>query len=103
MELLATILLIAIITSITMYIAIDVIGKAKEKTYITAQNNIVANTNNYLLERGNDFSFIETLDKSIEYQCIKVKNLVDMGYLDTNIEESKVVDNKNVSKDDYIY
>ncbi len=101
-ELLATILVLAIVVSITMYVAINVINSAKQKTYEVTKVNITDNANNYLLENSDRLFFIPATDK-VEYQCVTVKNLIELDYLDSGVTKSKVAENQTVNENDYIY
>ena len=94
-ELLATILVLSIVVSITMYIAINTVNKAKQKTYQITIANITNNADNYLTENSNRLFFVP--DGSYEYQCITVNNLIELGYLDSEVLNSKVDENKTVS------
>ena len=103
-ELLATIVIIAIILSITGYLIVNVIGKTKETSYEVTLNEIASNASSYLKERGTELYFITVPGKTdTEYQCLTVQNLIDGGYLKDTIEESKVKDDETVNKANYIY
>ena len=80
-ELLATIAILAIVVSITLYVSLSAIEKSREKSYKVTINNIEKEAANYLLENSDRLFFIsDTKDLSAEYQCITVQNLIDMGY-----------------------
>ena len=103
-ELLATIAILAIVISITLYVSLSAIEKAKEKSYKVTINNIEKEAANYLLENSDRLFFIsDTKDLSAEYQCITVQNLIDMGYFDEDITESKIAKNINVNTNMYVY
>ncbi len=103
-ELLATITILSIIISIVIYVAISVVGKSKDKSYNVTINNIETSANQYLLENSKELFFVAlATNNDLEYQCIQVRNLVDMGYFDNNIVDSLVSDDDTVSLDDYIY
>ena len=97
-ELLATILVLAIVVSITMYIAINAINSAKRKTYEVTANEIAVNANNYLLENKDRLFFVSAGD--YEYQCVSVNNLIELGYLNSDVFKSKVAEDKTVSCED---
>ena len=101
-ELLATIAVLAIVISITMYIAINAIKRAKENTYQVTLNNVVDNTNSYLLE-DKDLFFMPSADGTYEYQCVTVQNLIDKGYLRNDVTKSKVAEDRLVLTTDNIY
>ena len=100
-ELLATIVILALVVSMTMYIAINVIGSSKQKTYQVTINNVTQMSGNYIMENSNRLSFVKEGD--IEYQCIKVKDLIDLGYLDESVVDSQVAEGRNVRLEDSIY
>ena len=98
-ELLATLAVLSIVVSITLYIMLDVVGSAREKGYQTTIANIEKNASTYVLE--NKLSFL-TIGNT-EYQCITVKDLIEVGYLKQNVTESPISKNNFVSANDYIY
>ena len=108
-ELLATIAILAIVVSITLYVSLNAIEKSREKSYKVTINNIEKEAANYLLENSDRLFFIsygediDTLAGNIEYQCITVQNLIDMGYFDEDIIESKIAKDINVNTDMYVY
>ena len=103
-ELLATIAILAIVVSITLYVSLSAIEKSKEKSYKVTINNIQKEAANYLLENSDRLFFIsDTKDLSVEYQCITVQNLIDMGYFDEDITESKIDKDTNVNTNMYVY
>ena len=103
-ELLATIVVIALIFSIAIFFTSRAIRGSKENTYKVTIKEIEKNADSYLLENNNRLSFIipDDEDKN-EYQCITVENLINYGYLDKNITESLVNDSTKVLISDYIY
>ena len=108
-ELLATIIIIAIVFSIALYVSLNAIEKSQEKSYKLTINNIQKAASNYLFENSDRLFFIsygedtDQLGKNIEYQCITVQNLIDMGYFDKNITESKIDKRTYVTTDMYVY
>lgn len=101
-ELLAVIMVLSLVVGLTIYIAISIIGSSKEKTYDVTVNMIENVSNEYLLENSNRLFFISG-SNGIEYQCVTIQNLIDLGYLKDSIVNSKINKNTNVSKDDYVY
>ena len=103
-ELLAVIVVLSIVLGLTVYIALNAINKAKEKSYQVTINNIEKEAGNYLLENKDRLFYISQNDTDYEYQCITVQNLLDLGYLKNDIVgKSKVSSDKVVDSDDYIY
>ena len=102
-ELLAVIVILAIILSLTIYIASGIINHAKQKTYDVTIANIVDGSNNYAIENKDALTFTMPLNEDYEYQCLTIQNLIDLGYLKNNVINSMVSDDKKVSTTDYIY
>ena len=113
-ELLGTIVVLSIVLGIVGLTITNTIKKAKAKSYQVTINEIESYANDYLIENSNRLFFLTKKIKNeetneeylIEYQCVTVRNLIDYGYLNNNIEESKIKINnevRTVSKNDYIY
>ena len=104
-ELLVVISVLALVMSISMYAVTTVINNAKKKTYATTVNEIENAANEYVLENSDDKPFLLDDDNTnIEYQCVKVINLIEQGFLHKDVTNSVVNDNgRNVGIDDYIY
>ena len=103
-ELLATIAILGLVISITVFTGIRLIKNGKEKTYQTTKNNIEKYASNYLVENGDRLFYLSKNDKSdIEYQCVTLKNLIDTGYFDTKLLDSKVAEGISPKESDYVY
>ena len=103
-ELLATIAILGLVISITVFTGIRLIKNGREKTYQTTKNNIERYANNYLVENGDRLFYLSKNDKSdIEYQCVTLKNLIDTGYFDTKLLDSKVAEGISPKESDYVY
>ena len=103
-ELLATIVILAIVSGLVVYVAINTINNSKENSYKVTINNIEHKVGNYLIENSDRLFYVSNNDNTNkEYQCITVQALVDSGYFDNNVVESKVDKDRNVSLDDYVY
>ena len=104
-ELLATIVILSLVVGIVAYVAINTISNSKEKSYKVTINNIEKIARDYLLENSDRLFYIpKSNDNSIEYQCITIRNLIDMGYFKNDILNSKIDDDGNfVKEEDYIY
>ena len=102
-ELLATILILSIVISLVVFISINSIKKAQNKSYQTTINNIEKIASNYMLENSDRLFYIPINDSDFEYQCITIKNLIDLGYFDEEITKSKVAEAEIVSINDYVY
>lgn len=103
-ELLGVISVLAIIFTIVIYVALNIISSSKDKSYQITINSIESYADSYLLENSNRLFFV-TMGEDInkEYQCITVHDLIETGYFDNSILNSYVSKNRKVSEDDYIY
>lgn len=102
-ELLATIAILGLVISITVFTGIRLIKNGKEKTYQTTKNNIEKYASNYLVENGDRLFYLSDNKAGIEYQCVTLKNLIDTGYFDTKLFESKVAEGISPKENDYVY
>ena len=102
-ELLIVIAIIALIISISIYAVLGVVKSAREKTYQITLNNIESKISSYVTENNDKLFYVTNENNSYEYQCITVQNLIDYGYLDNNVINSKISDDENVKADNYIY
>ena len=103
-ELLAVIAILGIVVSITVFVSIKSINKAKEKSYKTTINNIERMAGTYLEENGDRLFYISKNDGSnIEYQCITIENLIDGGYFKKDVLNSQVSKDDKVKESDYVY
>ena len=103
-ELLAVIAILGIVVSITIFVGINAVNKAKEKSYNTTKNNIENIAGTYLKENGDRLFYISKNDGTgIEYQCITIENLIDGGYFKEDVLNSLVSKDHKVNKSDYIY
>lgn len=102
-ELLATIAILGLVISITVFTGIRLIKNGKEKTYQTTKNNIEKYASNYLVENGDRLFYLSDNKAGIEYQCVTLKNLIDTGYFDTKLLESKVAEGISPKENDYVY
>ena len=103
-ELLAVIAILGMVVSITIFVGINAVNKAKEKSYKTTKNNIENIAGTYLKENGDRLFYISKNDGTgIEYQCITIENLIDGGYFKEDVLNSLVSKDHKVNKSDYIY
>ena len=102
-ELLATIAILGLVVSITVFTGIRLIKNGREKTYQTTKNNIEKYAGNYLIENGDRLFYLSDSKAGIEYQCVTLKNLIDTGYFDTKLFESKVAEGISPKENDYVY
>ena len=103
-ELLTVIVLMSLLLGIVFYVVNNVINVSREKGYQTTINNIKDTALGYLLENDNIIVFVSDInDNDLEYQCVSIGELIDMGYFKSNILESKISNNRKVKNDDYIY
>lgn len=102
-ELLAVISILALVLSITMYSVTSIIRNAKEKTYLTTINEIEKAASNYITENSSELLFVSDDDNTTETQCVSVQDLIDYAFLDNNVINSNVTEDKKVNIGDYIY
>ena len=102
-ELLATIAILGLVVSITVFTGIRLIKNGREKTYQTTKSNIEKYAGNYLIENGDRLFYLSDSKAGIEYQCVTLKNLIDTGYFDTKLFESKVAEGISPKENDYVY
>lgn len=102
-ELLATILVLGVVLSITIYVVYSSLARTKNGTYEVTIKNIERSASAYLQENSDRLFFVTDSLKTLEYQCVTVQNLIDYGYLDGNVTDSKISENKTANKADYIY
>ena len=102
-ELLAVIALLSLIMGLGVFSIVRVINNIKEEGYKTTINNILDDANNYLIENSGRLFYISSDDNSYEYQCITIQNLIDAGYFDKDVTNSKIAKNRKVEVNDYIY
>ena len=101
-ELLATITVLGVLMTITLYISTNVISKAKEKSYNTTIVNVEKAASSYLKENSNALIFQK--NGTVEYQCVTVQNLIDTGYFDNTALDSVInKEEETIDKDDVIY
>ena len=112
-ELLATIAVLSLVSTIVIYVAINVVNSAKDKSYLVTRNNVEKAAVSYLEENNDKIHFVKYDDNidNIEYQCVTVQNLIDTNYFDKDVLNSKISKDKTIrdisdsdySDSDYIY
>ena len=93
-ELLSTIVILGIVVSVTVYIVMKNINKAKDNTELITYNNIKSAAKVYNDEVA---SYWNTKD-DYEYSCISLGNMIEIGYFDENTIDK----NDKLSKDTMI-
>ena len=101
-ELLATLAVLSLVSTIVIYVAINVVNSAKDKSYLVTRNNVEKAAVSYLEENSDKIHFVK-YDDNIEYQCVTVQNLIDTNYFDKDVLNSKISKDKTISDSDYIY
>ena len=101
-ELLATLAVLSLVSTIVIYVAINVVNSAKDKSYLVTRNNVEKAAVSYLEENSDKIHFVKYKD-NIEYQCVTVQNLIDTNYFDKDVLNSKISKDKTISDSDYIY
>ena len=101
-ELLATLAVLSLVSTIVIYVAINVVNSAKDKSYLVTINNVEDAAVSYLRENSDKVRFVK-YDDDLEYQCITVQNLIDTNYFDKDVLNSKISKDKTISGNNYIY
>ena len=101
-ELLATLAVLSLVSTIVIYVAINVVNSAKDKSYLVTRNNVEKAAVSYLEENNDKIHFVK-YDDNIEYQCVTVQNLIDLSYFDKDVLNSKISKAKTIRVSDYIY
>ena len=101
-ELLATLAVLSLVSTIVIYVAINVVNSAKDKSYLVTRNNVEKAAVSYLEENNDKIHFVK-YDDNIEYQCVTVQNLRDTNYFDKDVLNSKIREDKTIIASDYIY
>ncbi len=104
-ELLATLAVLSLVSTIVIYVAINVVNSAKNKSYLVTRNNVEKAAISYLEENSDKINFISynVDNKNIEYQCVTVQDLIDLSYFDKDVLNSKISEDKTIIASDYIY
>ena len=100
-ELLAVVAVLGVLLSITLYVTMDVVDSARRKSYEVTLNNVEKHAGTYVYENSGKIFFLNS--GAIEYQCVKVQDLIDMGYLNENVVNSPISSSSNVTKNSYVY
>ena len=102
-ELLAAVTILSVISSIAIYLSVNTIKTAREKSYEVTKANIEHNASIYITESKSQLYYSpDETDASKEYQCVTVNDLIDMGYLSHKVISSPVSNDKKVEKNDSI-
>ncbi len=101
-ELLATLAVLSLVSTIVIYVAINVVNSAKDKSYLVTINDVEDAAVSYLRENSDKVRFVK-YDDDIEYQCITVQNLIDTNYFDKDVLNSKISKDKTIRSNNYIY
>ncbi|MDY3934302.1 MAG: type II secretion system protein, partial [Bacilli bacterium] len=101
-ELLATLAVLSLVSTIVIYVAINVVNSAKDKSYLVTRNNVEKAAVSYLEENSDKIHFVK-YDDDVEYQCVTVQNLIDLSYFDKDVLNSKISNDKTIRVSDYIY
>ena len=75
-ELLAVIAILGIVVSITIFVGINAVNKAKEKSYNTTKNNIENIAGTYLKENGDRLFYISKNDGTVNNLVNHKKDLI---------------------------
>lgn len=100
-ELLAVLVVLGIVVSISIYTITSIINKTKEKGYQVTLNEIKNTANDYLIEERGKILFANNGDGT-EYQCITITQLIQSGYLKNDITKSLIAKNTTVNMNDIV-
>ena len=101
-ELLATLAVLALVSSIVIGVSVNVIDNAKTKSYQTAKNNVLAAAGNYVVENPELTDWI-SLDSRNEYKCVTVADMIEFGYFNNDILDSDYDKDNKFILDDAVY
>ena len=95
-ELIATIVVLALVVSISAYAITNIINSAKEKNYDLLIKNIKDASETYYQEckYSNNSGIICNYNETLQEYTVKLKDLVNYGYLKGNGTEDNKIDNK---------
>ena len=103
-ELLVVIAVLSLVFSVTVYSVTSVIRAARERTYKVTMNEVESAAGNYSLENPDKILFLTDKNNAeYESQCIRVKELIEYGFLNSDVVKSKVSEDRYISLDDFIY
>ena len=102
-ELLATITILSIVLSISIYFVYEIVDNARNKSYQVTISNIEKEAGTYVLENASSVEWINDNDMSYQYQCVSIQNLIDSGYFSGDVLNSKVDKDVYVQKNDMVY
>lgn len=101
-ELLATLAVLALVSSIVIGVSVNVINSARTKSYQTAKNNVLVAAGNYVVENPELTDWI-SLDSSNEYKCVTVAEMIELGYFNNDILDSQHDEDNKFKLDDAVY
>ena len=90
-ELLSTVVILGVVLSVTVYIVMKNINKAKDNADLITYNNIKSAAKVYTDEIASYWN----IKDDYEYSCISLGNMIEIGYFDENI----INKNDKLSKD----
>lgn len=103
-ELLALISVLGIVSVITTYSSVNIIGSAKLKSYLASSNNVEKTSALYVVEENNNIIWKDnSINSDLEYTCVIVKDLIESGYFKSDVLDSIISENRNLKEDDYVY
>ena len=90
-ELLSTVVILGVVLSVTVYIVMKNINKAKDNADLITYNNIKSAAKVY----NDEVASYWNIKDDYEYSCISLGNMIEIGYFDENI----INKNDKLSKD----
>lgn len=98
-ELLAVLVVLAIVLGITGYSVANSMGNARQKTYKTTINEVEKAAVDYVLEENSVFAS----GYGGEFVCVRVTELVRAGFLDKTVYDANISDDETVMNSDYVF
>ena len=99
-EVLAAMVIIAIITSISYVVYINTINNSREKSLAIAQNNVKKSAEVFSKESSN-INWIK-LNNDRQYACITILDLINAGYLKQDFFKADLYKDSDISNNSYI-
>lgn len=98
-ELLAVLVVLAIVIGITGYSVVNSMKNARQKTYKTTINEVEKAAVDYVLEENSAFAS----GYGGEFVCVRVTELVRADFLDKTVYDANVSDDETVTNSDYVF
>ena len=98
-ELLAVIVIVTLITTLSSYTFFNMINNSKEKSIAMTKQNILKIASTYVSETEDIVWATDTSNSDNLISCVNIQELINMGYYDESILKNEAIKNGNI---DYI-